>query len=151
MVRYHRGPQGNGRQLAALRFVQSHSPNSMLLNVTGQISELPEQHKLKHAPKYHILASCSTLERPKSSLNGPSMSGPNATQEEVNSSSVHSGRNMHSPYAATKTEVRSAITEVFVIPNSLEIWSLAGAIMEDDTGLINVNAETMAVAAHFLR
>ena len=81
MVRYHRGPQGNGRQLAALRFVQSHSPDSMLLNVTGQVSDLREQHKLDHVPKYHILASCSTLERPKSSLNGPSISGPNATQE----------------------------------------------------------------------
>ena len=56
---------------------------------------------------------------------------------------------MHSPYAATKTEVRSAITEVFVIPNSLAIWSLAGAIMEDETGLMKVKAETMAVAAHF--
>ena len=57
----------------------------------------------------------------------------------------------HSPYAATNTEVRRAITELFVMPNSLAICSLAGAIMDDETGLMNVNAETMAVAAHFLR
>ena len=28
-------------------------------------------------------------------------------------------------------------------------WPEAGAIIEDETGLINVNAETMTVAPHF--
>ena len=56
---------------------------------------------------------------------------------------------VHIPYAATKTEVRRAMTELFVMPNSCAICSLAGAIMEDETGLMNVNADTMRVAAHF--
>ena len=42
-----------------------------------------------------------------------------------------------------------AIRTSFDIPNSCAIWSVAGAIMEEDTGDMNVKAETMAVAAHF--
>lgn len=53
------------------------------------------------------------------------------------------------PYAATKTDVRSAMTVLFVTPNWPAICSLAGAIMEDETGLMKVNAETIRVAAHF--
>lgn len=38
-------------------------------------------------------------------------------------------------------------TELWM-PKSAASWSLAGAIMEDETGLMNVKADTMAVAAH---
>lgn len=41
------------------------------------------------------------------------------------------------------------MTLLLVIPNSRAICALAGAIIEDETGLMNVNAETIAVAAHF--
>jgi hypothetical protein len=43
-----------------------------------------------------------------------------------------------------------ARTTVFVMPNSSASWLDAGAIMVDDTGEINVKAEMMAVARHFL-
>lgn len=46
-------------------------------------------------------------------------------------------------------DVSSAMTEVFVIPNCCAICVLAGAIMEEETGLIKVNADTISVAAHF--
>lgn len=39
------------------------------------------------------------------------------------------------------------ITEL-EMPRSAARASLAGAIMDDDTGLIKVNADTIAVAAH---
>ncbi len=52
------------------------------------------------------------------------------------------------PYARTKTEVVSAMMAVFVMPNWSARASDAGAIIDDETGLINVNAETIAVAAH---
>jgi len=39
------------------------------------------------------------------------------------------------------------ITE-FVIPNSLAKFSLAGAIIEDDTGLMKVKELTIKVATH---
>lgn len=42
-----------------------------------------------------------------------------------------------------------AITTSFVTPNRWATCVLAGAIMLDDTGEINVNAETTNVAAHF--
>ena len=42
----------------------------------------------------------------------------------------------------------SAMTTVFVIPNSTAMTEAAGATIDDDIGLIKVNAETMAVAAH---
>ena len=45
-------------------------------------------------------------------------------------------------------DVVRAITTSFVMPKLAASSSLAGAIMEDDTGLMNVNADTMAVAAH---
>ena len=54
------------------------------------------------------------------------------------------------PYAATNMDVSSAVTLLLVMPNSSAICSLAGAIMDEDTGLMNVNADTIAVAAHFL-
>lgn len=41
------------------------------------------------------------------------------------------------------------MTAEFVIPNCAASASDAGAIMEDDTGLMKVKADTMAVAAHF--
>lgn len=49
----------------------------------------------------------------------------------------------------TKTEVLIAISTELVIPNCWAICSVAGATIEEDTGLMKVNAETMAVAAHF--
>ena len=54
------------------------------------------------------------------------------------------------PYAATNMDVSSAVTLLLVMPNSSAICPLAGAIMDEDTGLMNVNADTIAVAAHFL-
>ena len=47
-------------------------------------------------------------------------------------------------------DVSSAVTLLLVMPNSSAICPLAGAIMDEDTGLMNVNADTIAVAAHFL-
>ena len=41
-----------------------------------------------------------------------------------------------------------AVMTVLVTWNCSAITGLAGAIMEDDTGLIKVKHETMAVAAH---
>lgn len=46
-------------------------------------------------------------------------------------------------------DVVRAIVTVLVIPNSVAMISLAGAIMEDETGLLNVNEDTMTVATHF--
>jgi hypothetical protein len=40
------------------------------------------------------------------------------------------------------------MTTVLVIPNSLARLSLAGAIMDDDTGLMKVKALTINVAIH---
>jgi hypothetical protein len=37
---------------------------------------------------------------------------------------------------------------VFIIPNSLARFSLAGAIMDDDTGVMKVKALTINVATH---
>lgn len=42
-----------------------------------------------------------------------------------------------------------AVITLLVMPNSWETWAAAGAIMDDDTGEMNVNAETMQTAAHF--
>ena len=67
----------------------------------------------------------------------------------MSASHVHDVMARDSPYAATKTDVSSAITLLFVMPNSPAICSPAGAIMEDETGLMKVNAETIRVAAHF--
>ena len=67
----------------------------------------------------------------------------------MSASHVHDVMPRDSPYAATKTDVSSAITLLFVMPNSPAICSPAGAIMEDETGLMKVNAETIRVAAHF--
>ena len=36
-----------------------------------------------------------------------------------------------------------------VMPNCAATASVAGAIMDEETGLMNVKAETIAVAAHF--
>ena len=41
------------------------------------------------------------------------------------------------------------MSALLVMPNSWAIWSVAGAIMDEDTGEMNVNADTIAVAAHF--
>jgi hypothetical protein len=47
--------------------------------------------------------------------------------------------------------VTIAISTSLPIPNCSAIWNVAGATMEDETGEMKVKAETMAVAAHFLR
>jgi len=52
------------------------------------------------------------------------------------------------PYANTNIEVTIAICTVLVIPNSFAMVPVAGATIEDDTGLIKVNNDTIAVAAH---
>lgn len=46
-------------------------------------------------------------------------------------------------------DVVRAIVTVLVIPNSAATSPLAGAIIDDETGLINVNKDTMTVATHF--
>ena len=42
-----------------------------------------------------------------------------------------------------------AASTVLVILNWSAIWKDAGATIEDETGEMNVNADTIAVAAHF--
>ena len=46
-------------------------------------------------------------------------------------------------------EVKSATTVGFVSPNFAAIASLAGAIIDDEAGHMNVYALTTSVAAHF--
>lgn len=41
------------------------------------------------------------------------------------------------------------MSTVLVKPKSSASCALAGEIIEDETGLMNVNAETITVAAHF--
>ena len=55
---------------------------------------------------------------------------------------------IHLPYASTKMDVVSAIVTLLLIPKVEATWSLAGAIIEEDTGLIKVNDDTITVAAH---
>ncbi len=55
----------------------------------------------------------------------------------------------HSPYARTNTDIVRAVTTLLVMPKSRDMASAAGAIIDDDTGLMNVNDETTIVAAHF--
>lgn len=55
----------------------------------------------------------------------------------------------HLPYARTNIDVVIATTASLVIAKSAATWLLAGAIMEDETGLMNAKADTMAVAPHF--
>ena len=43
------------------------------------------------------------------------------------------------------------MSALLVIPNSSAACTVAGAIIVEDIGLTNVNAETMIVATHFLR
>jgi hypothetical protein len=52
------------------------------------------------------------------------------------------------PYARRKILVIMAITTSLFNPNSCAIWFDTGANIEEDTGVIKVKAETMAVAAH---
>jgi hypothetical protein len=44
---------------------------------------------------------------------------------------------------ATDTDVVVATTDSPALPKSAASWMLAGAIIEDDTGLMNVKADTM--------
>ena len=53
------------------------------------------------------------------------------------------------PYAKTNILVTIAASTVLVILNWSAIWKDAGATIEDETGEMNVNADTIAVAAHF--
>jgi hypothetical protein len=48
-------------------------------------------------------------------------------------------------------EVVIAITTVLLMSNWRAIVSLAGATIEDDTGLMNVKDDTINAAIHFLR
>jgi len=45
-------------------------------------------------------------------------------------------------------DVLSAIMTLLVVPKVDATWSLAGAIIEEETGLMKVNDDTIAVAAH---
>lgn len=53
------------------------------------------------------------------------------------------------PYARTNMDVVIATTASLVIAKSPATWLLAGASMEDETGLMNAKADTMTVAPHF--
>jgi hypothetical protein len=53
-------------------------------------------------------------------------------------------------YASTNMESVSAISTSLVMLNSLAIDCRAGATIDDETGEMKVNEETMKVAAHFL-
>lgn len=76
-------------------------------------------------------------------------SGPTATALFVSAfGALHAGVK-YSPYARTNTEIVRAVTTLLVIPKSRDIASAAGAIIDDDTGLMNVKDETTIVAAHF--
>lgn len=46
-------------------------------------------------------------------------------------------------------DVSMAMMLSFVMPNSDAICPVAGAIIEDETGEMKVNADTITVAAHF--
>jgi len=48
-------------------------------------------------------------------------------------------------------EIVIAMVAVLVIPNSCAMVSLAGATIEDDTGLMKVKDDTMNTVIHFLR
>lgn len=61
------------------------------------------------------------------------------------------GENNILPYAKTNMEIVIATTTVLVMPNCRAIASLAGATIEDDTGLMKVKDETIIAAIHFLR
>lgn len=88
----------------------------------------------KPHPKFHArkkrFDSWITRTRPYSSLRGPSNRGPKAK-------------------ARTKTETTRARSTVPCIPSSSAMCGAAGASMEDETGVMNVNSETMIVARHF--
>lgn len=93
-----------------------------------------------------MFAPWSTRDRPYISLIGPRNSGPTAAQDQTPSSTDAWGC---LPYARMKMDVVSAMRASLVMPNCTAIWSAAGATMEDETGEMNVNADTIAVAAHF--
>ena len=48
-------------------------------------------------------------------------------------------------------DVVIAMSVLLVMPNSLATCAVAGAIIEEEAGLINVKEETTTVAAHFCR
>lgn len=50
-----------------------------------------------------------------------------------------------------KMDVVIAMSTLLVIPKSLATCTVAGAIIAEETGLINVKEETTMVAAHFWR
>lgn len=53
------------------------------------------------------------------------------------------------PYPKIKTDVVIAMSALLVIPKSSATWDAAGAIIDEEIGLINVKEETIIVAAHF--
>ena len=57
----------------------------------------------------------------------------------------------YSPYPNIKIDVVIATSALLVIPKSWATWVAAGAIIDDDTGLMNVKDDTTIVAAHFWR
>ena len=57
----------------------------------------------------------------------------------------------YSPYPKIKMDVVIATSALLVIPNCSETWAAAGAIIDEETGLINVKDDTTMVAAHFWR
>jgi hypothetical protein len=54
-----------------------------------------------------------------------------------------------SPYPKIKIDVVIATSTLLVIPNCSATCAAAGAIIDEETGLINVKDDTTMVAAHF--
>ena len=114
-------------------------------------------YPIRDLRKYQRFAPCNTLARPNTSLSGPNTSGPNATsRESIRRSSAGEsppsdgrGGSNDTPKPQTNTEVKSATTVGFVSPNFAAMASLAGAIIDDEAGHMNVYALTTSVAAHF--
>jgi hypothetical protein len=57
----------------------------------------------------------------------------------------------YSPYPKIKIDVAIATSTLLVIPKSSATCADAGAIIDEETVLINVKDDTIKVAAHFWR
>jgi hypothetical protein len=78
------------------------------------------------------LETCNTITRPYTSDKGPVTNGPTAK-------------------ARRNTERANWETTSSVISRSLDTSGKAGAIMDDDTGVMKAKSETTAAAAHLRR
>ena len=159
--RSRRSQRETGRRATVLYFEQRRSPGSTLRRGMREVLNAARRERIypiHDLRKYQRFAPCSTLARPNTSLSGPNISGPNATLGErikrsrssAGESPLSDGRGSnHAPKPQTNMEVNSATTVGFVSPNFAAMASLAGAIIDDEAGHMNVYALTTSVAAHF--